>query len=133
MSARVTLLVVDDEPLLRLAMQDALADGGYEVRAAANGADALAALDDPATVYSGLVTDIRLGGGINGWDVARRARERNPAICVVYVTGHGAAEWPVEGVPKSVVLQKPVAEAQLVTAVSTLLNEQSSAIPPGAS
>jgi FixJ family two-component response regulator len=71
---------------------------------------------------SGLVTDIRLGTGPDGWDVARTARERNPELPIVYMTGDSAIAWPSHGVPKSILLQKPIAAAQLVTAISTLLN-----------
>jgi two-component system, cell cycle response regulator CpdR len=42
---------------------------------------------------------------------------------VIYISGHGSADWPSKGVPNSVVLNKPFATAQLVTALSTLLAE----------
>ena len=70
-----------------------------------------------------LVLDIKLGtDGIKGWDVARRARAVNPALPVVYITGGNADEWSVHGVPDSILLNKPFAPAQLVTAVAQLLN-----------
>lgn len=72
--------------------------------------------------YSALVTDIHLLGRFNGWEVARAAREVNPAFPVIYMSGVAADQWPVEGVPKSIVLSKPFASAQLVTAVSQALN-----------
>lgn len=40
---------------------------------------------------------------------------------IVYTTADSAAEWPVQGVPNSVVVQKPYAGAQLLTAISTLM------------
>jgi hypothetical protein len=40
------------------------------------------------------------------------------------MTGAAAAEWPAEGVPKSILLEKPFVPAQLVTAVAQLLNKQ---------
>jgi CheY-like chemotaxis protein len=129
MTMQIRLLVVDDEPIIRLSIQDALESGGYEVRTAANGADAIALLDDPAFAVAGLVTDIKLGDGPNGWDVARHARDRNAGISIVYVTGDSVGQWPVEGVPKSIVLQKPFADAQLLTAISTLLNDQAGTLP----
>lgn len=57
------------------------------------------------------------------WELARRAREINDQIAVVYVIGDSVDGWSAIGVPKSVVIQKPFAEAQLVTALSTLLTE----------
>jgi DNA-binding response OmpR family regulator len=73
-----------------------------------------------------MVTDIRLGEGPNGWDVARHAREVIPTMPVVYMSGDSANEHSAYGVPDSVMLQKPFATAQLVTAISTLMN----AAPP---
>ena len=56
------------------------------------------------------------------WDVARRAREKIPTLPVVYVTGDSAHEWAAQGVPNSVMISKPFVAAQIVNAVSTLLN-----------
>jgi DNA-binding response OmpR family regulator len=72
--------------------------------------------------YRALVTDINLAGGTDGWEVARAAREVDPEFPVVYMTGAAADEWAVQGVPKSVLLAKPFAPAQLITAISNLLN-----------
>jgi DNA-binding response OmpR family regulator len=72
--------------------------------------------------YRALVTDIRLRGRINGWEVARQAREIDPTFPIVYISGASADDWPSKGVPNSIMLQKPFAPVQLVTAVSHLLN-----------
>ncbi|WP_374989954.1 response regulator [Rhizobium sp. TH2] len=71
---------------------------------------------------SALVTDINLGSGPSGWDVARRAREARPDLPVVYVSGQHSAEWTVHGVPNSIMISKPYVPALLVTAIATLLN-----------
>ena len=71
----------------------------------------------------GLITDIRLGTGPSGWDVARHARRHFPHLAVLYVTGDSMGDWAAEGVPNSIILQKPYAEAQLMTAIANLLNE----------
>jgi len=72
--------------------------------------------------YRALVTDIQLRGVIEGWEVAKRARQIDPELPIVYMTGGNAAEWPSHGVPNSILLTKPFAPAQLVTAVSQLVN-----------
>jgi len=64
---------------------------------------------------------------MDGWEVARQAREINPQFPVVYMSGASAADWPAKGVPNSMMLEKPFAPAQLVTAVAQLLN---SGMPP---
>jgi DNA-binding response OmpR family regulator len=74
-----------------------------------------------------LITDIQLGTGPNGWEVGRRAREVVPGLPVVYMSGDSAHDWTAQGVPESVMLQKPFVIAQLVTAITTLLNQASSA------
>jgi CheY-like chemotaxis protein len=117
------LLLVEDDPLVMLVAQEALESGGYTVVSVAGGAEALAALDAGKTEFAGIVTDIRMGPGPDGWDVARHARELKPDVPVVYVSGDSAAEWPVHGVPKSVIVQKPYAPSQLLTAVSTLMTK----------
>jgi DNA-binding response OmpR family regulator len=61
-------------------------------------------------------------GRIDGWEIARAAREVDPAFPIVYMTGAAADEWASRGVPNSILLTKPFAPAQLVTAISNLLN-----------
>jgi hypothetical protein len=53
--------------------------------------------------------------------VSRHARELKPDFPVIYVTGDSAADWPVNGVPNSILLQKPYAAAQILTAISSVL------------
>ncbi|MBB5716923.1 response regulator [Sphingomonas aerophila] len=124
----VILLVVEDEPAIQLFLEDTLQDAGFSVRVACQGDEAISLLDGADFAPVGVVTDIRLGKGLKGWDVARHARELHPEIAIVYVTGDSAADWQAYGVPKSVLLPKPFAGAQLVTAVATLLNEQTSSL-----
>src|SRR4051812_25563929 len=115
------VLLVEDEPLILLVAQDALEAGGYTVLPVQLSSEALNTLDSRFEELSGLVTDIRLPGGSDGWEIARRARELRSDLPVVYTTGDSAADWPVQGVPNSVVVQKPYAGAQLLTAISTLM------------
>ena len=90
---------------------------------ASSGENAVELLDASEGKYRALVTDINLGrDGIDGWDVARHAREIDPAFPVIYMSGKDAADWASKGVPNSIMLAKPFAPAQLVTAVSQLLN-----------
>jgi CheY-like chemotaxis protein len=117
-----TILVTEDEFLIQMTLTTWLEDSGYEVLVASSGSEAVAILEGRQAKISALVTDVRLGDGLTGWDVARRARELNPEIAVVYSTGHGINEWPTQGVPNSSMLQKPFAEAQLVLAISSLLD-----------
>jgi two-component system cell cycle response regulator CpdR len=76
------------------------------------------------------VTDINLVGQLDGWEVARAARENEPAMPVIYMTGTHGEEWASKGVPNSVLLAKPFAPAQLVTAIANLLNTVTPPVAP---
>ena len=133
MAEVVPILVVEDEPLIRMNLVDTLHDGGFTTEECGDGKAACQCIDKCGEMQ-GLITDIRLGDGPNGWDVARHARRRFPHIAVLYVTGDSVAEWTSEGVPNSLIMQKPYAEAQLMTAIASLLIEavpqQSTDSPP---
>ena len=117
------VLVTEDDELIQGILVDALTEAGFEPIVASSGENAVELLDASHSKYRALVTDINLGRGkMDGWEVARRAREIDPAFPVVYVSGDSAEDWGSKGVPNSIMLAKPFAPAQLVTAVSQLLN-----------
>jgi CheY-like chemotaxis protein len=120
------VLVAEDDQLLQGTVEEALTEGGFEINIAATGEEAITLLRGNHSKFRALVTDIHLAGKLDGWDVARAAREIDPAFPIVYMTGAAAEEWASKGVPNSILLNKPFAPAQLVTAVSQLLN----AVPP---
>ncbi|MBB3144961.1 DNA-binding response OmpR family regulator [Phyllobacterium trifolii] len=119
------LLLVEDEYLLVPILEDALSAEGFNVVTAHDGTTALQELEARATEFKAVITDIRLGTGPSGWDVGRRARELVPSMPVIYMSGDSAHDWSANGVPESVMLQKPFVGAQLITAVATLLNSTS--------
>ncbi|MBV8573564.1 MAG: response regulator [Acetobacteraceae bacterium] len=121
----IVLLVEDDEPLQEI-VHDALEAGGFDLLRTASGEEALLLLASGVVNYSALVTDINLGGATSGWGIARRAREIEPGLAVVYITGAAGDQWPAQGVPNSILIQKPFAPAQLVTALAQLLNKSAS-------
>jgi DNA-binding response OmpR family regulator len=114
-------LLVEDEALIVEILTAEFADTGFEVVVASDGNRAIAELDADAARFKAVVTDIRLGKGPDGWDVGRRARELVSDMSVVYVSGDSTHDWSSKGVPESVVILKPFAPTQLVTAVSTLV------------
>ena len=115
------VLVVEDEEPLQLVIHKTLKDGGFDVLAVASAEEALALLQSGVVKYSALVTDIALKDGVNGWDVARQARDIDPSLAVVYATGASADDWRAQGVPNSILLEKPFAMTELLTAVSHFL------------
>lgn len=122
MSESPLVLVVEDEYLLRRDVEEALASGGFAGESFSSGEEALIRFEDSTKNYMALITDVNLGDGLNGWEVARRIREKEAAFPVIYITAYSAAEWTAHGVPNSILISKPFAPAQLVTALSNLLN-----------
>ncbi len=122
MSGSPLVLVVEDDQAIQGIVEEALSEGGFEVAIAASGEEAATLLVGNKGQYQALVTDIGLRGRSDGWEVARRAREINPDFPVVYMSGQHVEEWASKGVLNSIMLAKPFAPAQLVTAVSQLLN-----------
>ena len=116
------ILVVEDDQLIQNLVEETLGDGGIETTIAASGEEALSLLQDHKGKYRALVTDINLTGKMDGWEVAQYAREAEPDFPIVYMSGAAAADWTSKGVPNSIMLAKPFAPAQLLTAVSNLLN-----------
>ena len=117
----ILLLVVEDEALIRLELEGALHEGGYATESESSGEAAIGKLEANSPVRA-LVTDINLIGERTGWDVARRARELFPDLPVIYVTSAASEEWSSQGVPKSILIQKPFAPSQIITAIAQLLN-----------
>ncbi|WP_319933938.1 ATP-binding protein [Lichenihabitans sp. Uapishka_5] len=87
-----TVLVVDDEPTVRLLVTDVLQDLGYAAIEAADGASGLKVLQSDVRIDL-LVSDVGLPGGMNGRQMADAARVRRPDLKVLFITGYaeGAA------------------------------------------
>lgn len=118
------ILVVEDETMILLDLESALEEAGFEVVSANSGTAALAVFDADPDKFKALLSDIRLGPGASGWDVARHIRQVNSTIPVVYISGDSAGQWGAEGVPNSIMISKPFFMPQIVTALSTLMNDQ---------
>jgi DNA-binding NtrC family response regulator len=116
------VLIVDDDFAIQVIVEDALKEAGFETAIAPSAEEAVTLLKGKVMDYRVLVTDINLNGRMNGWELAKHAREIDPTFPIVYMTGAAANDWASHGVPNSVLLGTPFAPAQLVTAVSQLLN-----------
>lgn len=117
-----SILVVEDDVLIQGMVDDSLREAGFELVIVPSGEEALTLFNSNKESFRALVSDVNLRGELDGWEVARKVREAAPGIPVVYMTGASADQWTSQGVPHSVLLAKPFAPAQLVTAVSQLLN-----------
>ena len=104
MTGKPVILLVEDEPLLLEMTRCDLEDLGFTVIGASNGDAALQILQDGVSI-SALLTDIRMPGVHDGWELARRARDLLPTLPVLYASGF-SANTP-QPVPGSIFLQKP--------------------------
>ena len=85
--ASAVVLVVEDEPTVRMVMLEALVDHGYSVLEAADGRSGLRILESGTRVDL-LLTDVGLPGGMNGRQLADAARQRRMGLKVLFVTGY---------------------------------------------
>ncbi len=105
----ITILVVEDEVLSRLDLVETLRSASYEVLEASNAHEALGYLRQRVDV---VITDIHLGGGLTGWDVAEEFRAARSGIPIIYTSGNA-----VDGARKvsgSVFFGKPFRTADIL-------------------
>ena len=119
-----TVLVVDDEPSVRMLVTDVLADLGYAAVEAQDGPAGLKVLQSEQRVDL-LITDVGLPGGMNGRQVADAARAVRPELKVLFITGY--AENAVVGNghldPGMAVLTKPFAVDDLAGKIRHLVEK----------
>ena len=116
------LLVVEDNDLVREVLAMGLEDEGFVVREAADAASGLAALR--SAPVAALVTDVELGPGGSGLDLAMQARALSPDLPVLVVSGRPylAAEW--QPGPRSAWLGKPFDLHVVAETVRRLLDKR---------
>ena len=117
-----TVLVVDDEAVVRMLIGDVLRDLGYELIEAADGAEALHVLQSKRSIDL-LVSDVGLPGGMNGRQLADAARAQRPQLKVLFITGHAENTLLGNGVldPDMQVLAKPFALDALAAKVRAMM------------
>jgi CheY-like chemotaxis protein len=87
-----TILVVEDEAILRLVVVEGLEDGGLVVREAGDGTQALAILEgDPSIAL--LISDIKMPG-MNGLELAQASLSRRPDLKIILMTGYAQESLP---------------------------------------
>ncbi len=119
-----TVLVVEDERMLRDYMRQLLTRYGYAVLEASDSRRAL----EVSAAYAGpirlLVTDVIMPGGMSGREMARRMREQRPQVRVLYVSGHTEDTIIRQGVFEQglAFLQKPFDHSALLERIRALLD-----------
>ena len=119
---RRRILLIDDDPLVRLALAMLLREAGHTVEEAEGGAAGLAHLGERPVDL--VLTDLRMPG-LTGWDVARAVKAKNPHLPVVLVTGSAnfiAVDQP-ERAFVDAVLPKPCRPEELQAVIGRLTGE----------
>lgn len=117
--APIAVLLVEDEVLVSRLVADWMSERGFAVHAAAGGEEAMRYLDSGARVDL-LFTDVDLPGGIDGAQLARRARQRWPELPVLYTSGRFGPGDIAPLVPRSIFVPKPYDPEDVCTLVSRL-------------
>ena len=117
-----SVLVIDDEPVIRMLVVDALEEMGFECAEAEDGPGGLTILER-AERLDLLITDVGLPGGLNGRQVADRARELRPDLKVLFITGYAENAALNHGHigPGTRVLTKPFSVSELTSRIESLL------------
>ncbi|QJD99155.1 PAS domain-containing protein [Massilia forsythiae] len=117
-----TVLVVDDEPSVRMLVTEVLEDLGYTAIEAADSVAGLKVLQSDARIDL-LVTDVGLPGGMNGRQMADAGRERRPGLKVLFITGYAENSLIGNGhlKPGMQVLTKPFAVDLLGAKIKELI------------
>jgi two-component system, cell cycle sensor histidine kinase and response regulator CckA len=103
-----TILLVEDEPVLRELARVILGDYNYRVLEAGTGAEALRIFDEQKGEVDLLLTDMVMPEGMTGRELAEELRRRKPAIKVIYTSGYSSDIMGGEVVPRDAkFLQKP--------------------------
>lgn len=106
-----------------------LIQAGYCVTWARDGLEALEKLPPEAPPVNAVISDIQLGEGPDGWQVARWARSRHPGIPIIYMTSESGAIASERHAPWGVILRKPFHIDQMVEVLGDLLNADQSRLP----
>ena len=122
-----TILVVDDEPAIRVLVAEMLEDLGYVAIQASNGPEALLVLNSDIAIDL-LVTDVGLSGGLNGRQVADSGRARRVGLKVLFITGYAESAVLSHGHLESGmhVLTKPFSLEVLASRIQLLVTAQPS-------
>lgn len=118
-SAAKSILVVEDEALIRMLIAEELEEAGYAVREAETADGALAILGDAAVDL--VITDIRMPGMRTGLDVAAWLRANHPQTRIVVMSGFVHEEVTTTAAQYDVFIRKPFKPADLLDHARTLL------------
>lgn len=118
---RIKILYVEDNVMIQSTMMSFMSEYNFELLIADNGQQAINLIFDENLSIDALVTDVNLGAGANGWEVARCARLRASEMPVVYTSSVSHDEWLANAVPSSRLCLKPFRPSHILESITALL------------
>jgi CheY-like chemotaxis protein len=124
------VLLVEDEPLVRILLSDLLSESGFRVLEAASATEALMILAADLDVRV-MLTDVDMPPGSTGYELARQVHERWPGVEILVTSGR---QWPTEGdlPPGAMFLAKPFPNEGLIFQVKAAAERAARAAQPSA-
>ncbi len=119
-SARVRILVVEDEFLIRMTLSEVLADEGYDVLEADTGDAAISLLAGTPDIAV-LLTDIQLPGSLDGRALVQRVRQTLPDLPVIYMTGRPDSMTGQTTGAREMYVAKPYLPSDICAAVRRMI------------
>ena len=118
-----TVLVIDDEPMVRMLIVEVLDEAGFRALEADDGPSGLQLLEQHPDIAL-LVTDVGLPGGMNGRQVADAARQTRPDLKVLFVTGYAENAAVGNGLldPGMEIITKPFVMTELAAKISEMID-----------
>jgi CheY-like chemotaxis protein len=122
-----TILIVEDEPVLRSMARDILEEYGYQILEASSGKEALDVWNQRANEIDLLLTDMVMPDGVSGADLVEKLHASRPRLKIVFTSGYTANEVNQEMLTRTGAsfLSKPYAQAELARAVRNCLDKNS--------
>ena len=118
-----SILVVEDDPIIREVMCLTLADAEFEVMQAESAPEAIALLEGGSVIDAAFL-DVDLGDRSGGFEVARRAREMRPGIEIIYTSGGAQERFAQERVDRGIFVPKPYRPSRVCSLICTVLAPQ---------
>jgi DNA-binding response OmpR family regulator len=115
-----TILIVEDEFLIRMMLAETLVDEGFDVAEAGTATDGIALMQRNAGIVL-LITDLTLPGSMDGMGLAQWVRRFRPDLPIIYVTGRPDSITRDMLRPRDVVVAKPYLPSEIATAALRML------------
>jgi two-component system, OmpR family, response regulator len=121
----LSILVVDDDPVIRKLLEQRLKKAGYHADVAADGYQAEKLLQQKR--YDVILTDLMMPGGIGGIEVLEMAKQLDKTIEVILITAHSSVDTAVAAMKKGAVdyLEKPINFDELFLRIEKIVNVKS--------